>query len=167
VAVDESLACSSVRDLKRGEKESENKKVIFYRKKVPLKPILHLLQNIEEKHIELELNRLIDTEINLKGNVLNVDEVAHSYGVGSDAIKRLSFQDYKIIGDTIISEDVLRSLRERIEAEKCDNYADAVSMIESQGIPGENAPLVLEAIGYNVRWNGLNIKDVRVVKSKW
>jgi hypothetical protein len=123
VAVDESLACSSVRDLKRGEKESENKKVIFYRKKVPLKPILHLLQSIEEKHIESELNRLIDTEINLKGNVLNVDEVAHSYGVGADAIKRLSFQDYKIIGDTIVSEDVLRSLRERIEAEECDNYA--------------------------------------------
>ena len=158
IAVDESLACSSIRDIGGG------KEIIFYRKKVPLKPILRFLRGIEEKHIESELNRLKSTKIKLEGGVLNVAEAARHYGVSRGAMKRLPLLNYKMMGDVIVSEDTVRLLSEMIEG--CDNYADVVGLIESKGIPGKNAPLILEAIGYTVKWDGLNIEDAKVVKSK-
>ena len=81
IAADESLACSKLERLK------EKALVIYYKKEVPLKPIIEHLKEREGSIVGAEVERLKSEEIILTGDVISVGEIAAQRGVAPASIR--------------------------------------------------------------------------------
>ena len=158
VAVDESLACSGIGGL------GQSKDLLFYKKEVPIRPVLQVLRGIEERHTEEEMERL-PPEIKSTGDIERIGAIAERYGVSVNTIKRRPPEGYKVIGGLMMSDGFLEKLKGIVEICGSDRYPDVASRIEAEGIPGPSVILVLEAIGYTLRWHGLDIEEARIVKA--
>lgn len=150
-AVDENLACAKLRRMKGP--------VIYYAKDVPVKPILDHLHMREDEIFEGEAELLKSRgELNLKGEIVSVEEIAKEQTVTVDAARQFAEnskpEGYRKIGDYFISEAKLKELADKINSlGEAATFTEAAGIIEAEGL--SNPQQILEALGYTVEWFGL------------
>jgi predicted nuclease of restriction endonuclease-like RecB superfamily len=164
VAADENLACSKLERL-RGKAL-----VIYYKKDVPIKPIIEHLREREDSIIRGQVEKLKGEPmlISLNGDVVSIEQIADQRGVAAGAI-RIALQDFKPEGYVRISDRFFISKAKLDElAEKLRGVgmlADALKIIEASGVKEEGGK-VLEALGYTSVWEGMDMDTVKITKKK-
>ena len=158
LAVDQDLACSKTRNLKLP--------AIYYVKDIPLKLILDLLTQREEKIIERDSNRVRALGIQLNGDVVSIEDIAQEYKISVQAIARatseLNFDGYSRVGEYYIAKALLITLRERIDGLKDGILSDALALIDSFGL--QNPYQIFDSLNYTVLWDGLDTNKGRLKK---
>lgn len=156
VAADESLACSKLQKLRA--------KVIYYTKDVPLRPILDHLRELEEAIMERQAEALRSKGIRLKGEVVGIEDLAVTYDVSPESVRRalrsFDVNGYRRIGDYYVKEDRVEELREKIESIGEAKLSEALALIEAYGL--KNPQQVLETLGYTIIWEGLDYEKSRI-----
>jgi predicted nuclease of restriction endonuclease-like RecB superfamily len=161
IAADESLACSKLERLKG------KALVIYYRREVPLKPIIEHLREREASVVGRQVERLKGEQaIALKGDVVSIEEIAIEKGVAA-AAARMALQDFKPegyvrVGDRLfVSRAKLDEIEEKLMG--VERLKDALEIIEASGVKEEGGK-VLETLGYASVWEGIDMDKVRITK---
>ncbi len=150
IAVNKSLGCTQFEGVKG--------QVIFYNKKVPLKPIVDYLKHIEEQAIDYEI-RLIDaTKLKLEGDLVDVERLAGQQSVSVDTLLHWLTANpvarYRLIGSTLISERRLDEIDSRLQKLSGCTLSEALETITAAQLPFPEK--ILNTLGYVVEWNGLD-----------
>ena len=161
IAADESLACSKLERL-RGKAE-----VIYYKKDVPMKPIVEHLKEREGSILKVQAGGIEKNSITLNGDIVTLEDIAREKGVSLEAIG-LALQDFRPagharVGNLFISEGKLRELDERLG--KIEKLTEALAVIESSGVREREASKVLDVLGYTSVWEGMAMDEVRISKA--
>ncbi len=138
VAVNQNLCC---------QKEDFLEEVIFYNNKIPIKPIVKILKKLEEKHFQIEMQKLKKVEINEE--IVSIDEKAKELKVSPETIRRLKIPNYFIIGNKIVAKKFLEKLEKEIG--KKIEYEKAEEILRKYGLTTK----ALDYMGYKIKWNGL------------
>lgn len=161
VAIDRNLAC------RMPSKRYEHLNLLYYKDKVPLKPILEHLRMREKHLVEKEVRNLQSMELNLTSSVFDTYGIANLMGISVEAVKemieKLHAPGHRRIGEIFISENLLGIIKDalanRLESGRL-NFEEASKLIESLG--GRNPSTVLDALGYRVVWHGIEPKSAEV-----
>ena len=158
IAVDRTLSCAKFKEVKG--------LVIFYDKKVPLKPVVDYLKQLEEKTIVQQAETIDSTRLGLTGDVIDVVQLADEQSVSAGAVMRWLQANpaahYRLIGTLLISEQKLGVIAERLEALEGGTLPAALSVIEEESLSSPEK--VLEALGYVVEWRGLDPDSATIRK---
>lgn len=157
VAVDEELACH------RMDRLRETLHLVYFKDKIPLRPILQRLREAEEKLKSKEAREISREALleNLDKPVISLEELADRIRVTREALKDFlrggEIPGYKALPELLVREDKLRemktSLRRRMAKGKLSLH-EASKIIEELG--GVKATIILEALGYRIKWRGIN-----------
>lgn len=160
IAADESLACSKLERLKG------RALVIYYRKEVPLKPIIDHLKEREASVLIGQAEAFRRDAVTLKGDVVSLDEIAGARGVSVEmvrvALQRFEPEGYSRAGDLFISKRKLDEIDRRLAG--VEKLTDALGIIVASGVKEEDGQKVLDALGYSSVWEGLEMDNVRISK---
>ena len=160
VAVNERLACEKLKRVK-GE-------VIFYKKRVPLKPILETLRNREKAILQREIQELDLSLLKLDKGVVGLREIAEKFGVSDEAL-RMKLKDagverYTLTGEALVSDGKLKEIEMKITSLPSQSLSAAIHLIEQEGI---GTPYdVLSALDYTIKWNGLDLDKSQIRKKQ-
>jgi predicted nuclease of restriction endonuclease-like RecB superfamily len=150
IAVDRSLNCSQLEKVKGF--------VIFYDKKVPVKPIVGFLKHLEETAILQEVVTIDSSKLQLEGDLIDVPRLADEQAVSVGALKRWlnanPAAQYRLIGMQLISVGKLREITKKLQAVHGCALSTALQTIEEEGIVSPET--TLEALGFVVEWRGLD-----------
>jgi uncharacterized protein len=166
IAADESLACSRLQRL------SGKALVIYYKREVPIKPIIDHLREREGSLLREQVERIKGEggaeTFSFKGDVVSIEDIAKQRGV-SVASMKLALQGftpdgYVRVGDRLL---VSRSKLEEIDGKLrgVQMLSEALAVIEACGVKEEGGS-VLEALGYASVWEGLEMEKVKISKKQ-
>ena len=163
VAVDRRLAC------KVSSKRLEHLSLIYYKNKVPLKPILTYLKKKEKTLTDKEAEAISGTELKLTAPVVEIKEIAGFLGVSTESVKaaveNISIPGYLRLGDLYVQKTLLEkieiAIQNRLTSERL-SFGEAVKLIESLG--GKNPSSILEILGYRTIWRGINPELAEIVR---
>ena len=163
ILADKHLACSKL------EKVSQKLKVIYYSKKIPLKPILNYLRSSEKRLVEEQSRLLQVDDLVLKKPIVEIKEIAKSLGILEDTLEKVlegrEFPGYSRIGNMFVRETKLEEIDGTLEYELNHGKLDldaATRIIEEAG--GIKPFQLLEALGYKIEWRGIDSKSVKIFK---
>jgi len=159
-AVNQQLACDKLTQIK-GE-------LIFYKKKVPLKPILSILKAKEEAQLHHEVQLMNIEHIHLEKDVVELQDLAKVLNVSIEALKRkligVELNGYKTTGELIIRQEKLGELEVKIASLSKPSLSQAINLIENEGIAHPYD--ILSALNYRILWNGLDSQKSSIYKEK-
>ncbi|MDA4116776.1 MAG: DUF790 family protein [Thaumarchaeota archaeon] len=160
IAADESLACSKLERL-RGKAL-----VLYYKREVPLKPIIDHLRE-REASVVLEQVQKLETEVfTLSGDVVSIEEIAGQKGVAVASAK-VALKDFKPEGYVRVSDRLFVSRAKLGEIDEklkgVERLIDALEIVKGSGVE-EQGSKVLEALGYTSIWEGMEMDKVRISK---
>lgn len=157
LAVDENLACSSF--------ENISGKVIYYKNKVPLKPIVEILQKLEQNKINQDIAKLKIATIKPDKEVVPLKELAEKHKVTIEAIRKsIKVDNYTLVGNTLISNETLNKLKQELENLPEKKRSEAAKIFQKKGI-SEVDPL-LDVLGYKTIWSALDPDNVPITKKE-
>ena len=148
IAVNEELSC---------KKEDFSGDVIFYKRRIPLKPTINILNRIEEENIQREVDRV--AEIKIEEEIVSLEEKARELGISKEALLKLKIPDYFVVDDKIVAKSYLERLRNEIGDER--EYEEVEEILKKHGLTMR----ALDYMGYRIIWEGLKPKKV-VYKGK-
>ncbi len=158
LAVDRSLACS-------GFKELTDFFLIYYRKEVPIKEVMQVLNRIEEKEVREELRRIAKEELQLHEDVVDLDAMASERGVSYKAMSRAvsGAEGYVRVGRELVSLSKMKELEQKLLSFPREAmYEDVAGVVRKEGIKSVTG--VLGHLGYEVRWGSLRADTLKVVR---
>ncbi len=160
IAVDRSLGCTQF--------EGAKGQVIFYEKKVPLKPIVDYLKRLEEQAITSQVDLIDVSKLTLEGDLIDVKMLAERQSVSVDAFMRWLMVNpiahYRLIGSVVISERRLEEVDNKLQSLNGGTLSEAVDIITAASLPFPEK--ILDELGYVVSWNGLNPDTASIRKSE-
>jgi hypothetical protein len=163
VAADRKLACQKL------DRIGEKLNVIYYQRRVPLKPVLAHLKAREERLVEDQTKRLHDVDFKIEKPVVEVGELAEELGVLKDAVRQVlrerELPGYVRLGDMLIEESKLEEIQERLERQLEGgelDLAEASRIIEDMG--GRKPTSILRALGYRIEWHGIESRSAKIHK---
>jgi hypothetical protein len=162
IAVDRSLKCSQLEEVQKNA-------LIFYDKKVPVKPVVDYLRDLDEAAIAQQLDAITPSRLQLGGDIIDVERLADTQCVSADALERWlrisPIDPYRLIGRQLIHEQKLAAIKFKIKELQSRALPAVLKAIEEEGIT--SAATLLEALGFAVEWRGLDPDNACVwVKSK-
>lgn len=137
-AINQNLKCS---------REDFPGDVIFYRKKIPIKPILDILKREEEKNIKKEIAE--NQNILIEGDIVDLKIKARKLNISPQAIRQIDIPDYFIIGQKLVSKDFLKELKAEIGKKR--EFSEVKQILDKYQLTDK----ALNLIGYKIIWNGL------------
>ena len=161
VAADRAHACQQLDRL--GKKLD----IVYYKGKVPIRPILDHLRAREEELKSRQLEGLRGRELEIEGATVTAAELAQRLGMMEEAVKEdlrhREVPGYRLLGDVLISDSTLEEIGRRIE-ERMDEGVltlnEAVRLVEELG--GARPSRVLEHLGYRIEWHGIDPEKAEV-----
>lgn len=140
--------------------------VIFFGRKMPMKPVLDRLKALEKANADAGASRIGSKGLILEGDVIQIAGLADSAGESTDAI-RAYLDEHPPVGylttkEELISDAILADLRAALP--RSMPYADAVNTIRQRGITAVDS--VIQALGYSVKWSGLDPDSATAFKTK-
>ncbi|MHA1757801.1 MAG: DUF790 family protein [Promethearchaeota archaeon] len=147
VAVNKNLKCS--------EKDFKGN-VIYYKKYVPIKPILDILKKKEKKLIKKELTKI--NSITFNEDIIDINKKAKELNICPETLKKLKTQGYYLIGKKLISKRFINNLRNEFKGK--NSFSDVQKILDKYQLTTK----VLDIIGYKIIWNGLT--PVRIISRK-
>jgi uncharacterized protein len=165
--VNENLACEKLRALEKRPQFY----LIYYRDKMPLGQILRFLES-EFQGVKSKEIRLLETlSIKFTEPVIAFEEFALRVGVSSEASKTFLCSNppvgYVALANSLVSKERLTQIGEKIKEsmQKSGKLSlkEATRIIEESGV--DDAANALTAIGYKIRWRGINTEQAEVSKA--
>jgi hypothetical protein len=160
IAVDKTLSCSRFKELKR--------EVIFYEREVPAKPIMDYLRGIEEKNIAKQTEALTSVELKVQSDVVSLEKLTKDLQTSEQALRRrlqaTPLKGYRLIGDVLVSDNKLDDVDRRLSQLGEARLSTVRELMQDMGIEAPNQ--VLQALGYDVEWHGLDQNKAIVLKKK-
>lgn len=138
VAVNENLDC---------KKQDFHGEVIFYTNRVPLLKIINILREIERNQVDKELREL--GEIYISQDVVSIADIATEYNVNPKTIREREVTNYQVIGDQMVSNDLLEKIKTEIRSE--EDYVTVEEILKRYQV----SMLALDVMGFKVLWDGL------------
>jgi len=161
VAADRSNACQQLDRLGR------RFKIIYYKRKVPLRPILDYLNSKEAVLRETQRKHLRDRELKVEGPFTTTADIAEQLDVLEEAVKDVlqerRIPGYRFLGDVLISEVTLNLIEERLTQrieEGVLTLNEATQLIEKLG--GVRPTRILEVLDYVIEWHGIDPTKARI-----
>ena len=155
VAINRRLACQVP------SKKLDHLSTVLYNDKVPLKPILAHLKHREKHNIDREVENLQLVKLNLTAPVIGPKQLAQHFkiseGAARNVMDRLSAPGYKRLGDALVKETLLNSIKTLLDARLADgglSLSEATKLIESTG--ASEPTIVLDALGFIIAWHGIS-----------
>jgi len=165
VAADRDLACQKL------EGAAERLNVIYYHRRIPLRPILAHLEAREERLVKEQTRLLRVDHLILQEPVVEVRELAEKLGVLEDAVKEAlgerEFPGYRRLGDMFIKIASLTDIGERLEnrLERGElSLREASRIVEAAG--GRRPATILDALGYKIRWHGIDPQSAKIHRKR-
>ena len=161
VAANRKLACRKL------DKIGEKLNVIYYKRRIPLKPILDHLKSRKERLMNEQIKRLRTEILRVQNPVVEAYELAEKLEVLEDAIKRVlkeqKIPGYVLLGDMLIKKTKLEEIQEKLESRlsQGDLSLDEASTI-IKDIGGRNTATLLGALNYKVEWHGINPRSTKI-----
>ncbi len=129
--------------------------VVFFEKDVPLKPIL---DRLESKHVEQPVDQLPAAEA--LGDVVDLLTLKKRFGVDYDAkVKALLGAGYVSLGSTLVSKNLFERVTGELKSADKVTYELAEEVCSKFGLSAQE---VLKALGYRLKWLGLDYSRVVV-----
>lgn len=138
VAVNQNLNC---------EKEDFPREVIFYKDRIPMKPIIRILKEYDKKILKAEIEKVKNVKIT--EDIVSIEEKAKELSVNIETIKKLKLNNYYFVGNKIVSKNYLQKVKEQIGSER--NYSKVSKIIVENNLTLD----ALDYIGYKIKWKGL------------
>ncbi len=166
VAANQKLACQKLKKLR------DRLEIIFYNKRIPLKPLLKILKKKEEAGIKKEIECLEEEMFSdLQDSVIELSKLAKKFDVQEESVKRFlenkKIEGYINLGEFLIKgtklTEIKKKLSNRLDKEDI-SYTEAVKIIEESG--GKNPARVLEILDFGVRWQGIDPNLAKIYKDK-
>ena len=159
IAADEKLACDKLRRAKG--------RVIFYKTKVPLRPILDFLKIKEDTVFQHEVQDFDASHLFLEGDLVELQKIAEQAGISEEALRRkLPFHvdGYTLAGNLFVSNRKLKEIDLKLSTMGKLSLSHAINLLEEEGV---KTPYdVLSALEYGIRWNGLDPKSSSIYKKQ-
>jgi len=138
VAVNQNLKCS------RTDFPGD---VIFYKKRIPIKPVLDILKREEEKKIKIEIAN--NQTIKIDEDIVDLTTKAIALNISPQALEQIEIPGYFIAGKKLVSKEFLDNLKKEIGEKR--KFSEIKKILEKYQLTDK----ALELIGYEVVWNGL------------
>jgi hypothetical protein len=156
--VNRTLACTG--------SEFQAGNLLFYDKKIPHLEIIKILRRYEKKQQAEEITKLQGMEISFGSDagVICLDNTAKRYGVSVEALKEVikgqNKPGYWLLGDQLVSNQVLRTIQDELIC--VTKHNDALKIFEIHGIKA--CSQALSMLGYKVKWSGLDPDNAEIMK---
>jgi hypothetical protein len=161
VAANRDLACQKL------EKIGEKLNVIYYKQKIPLRPILTHLKVREKSLVREQTGRLRIEALSIQKPVVEAKELAEKLGVLEDTVREFLMErkvpGYSRLGDMLVKETKLKEIQERLENRLNQgelNLIEASRIVEDAG--GMRSANILEALDYNIEWHGIDPQSTKI-----
>ncbi|MCW4052544.1 MAG: DUF790 family protein [Candidatus Bathyarchaeota archaeon] len=158
IAANQQLAGDKLAQLK-GE-------IFFYKKKVPLKPVLDFLHTREETGLHDEMRKLDTMHLQFDKDVVEIHNIAKACDVSREAIRKklesIRLEGYTLAGDLLVSDKKLQEIELKLETLSTTSLSAALELIEDEGIP--NPYDVLSTLNFGIHWNGLDSRKSSIYK---
>ncbi len=162
LAADRNLACQKL------DRIGEKLNVIYYRRRVPLKPVLAYLKTRKESMIEEQIRNLRQKTLPIQETVVEARDLAEKLGVLEEAVAKVLRKGmvlgYTRLGDMLIRDSKLKQIQERLKKRLSAgeiNLWEASRIIEDLG--GRRPTIILKALGYRVEWHGIDPKSAKIL----
>jgi predicted nuclease of restriction endonuclease-like RecB superfamily len=165
VVVDEDLACERLTKLEK----QKSLNIVYYRKKIPLPPILRYLEQIYKETQDRQLKLLKDLRISFTEPVIKFKEFAARTGVSVEAVRVVLSErppeGYVVLPESLVGKDKLEKIRERLDGQMAKtgklSLKEAAEIGENEGVDLTSA---FESLGYKVVWHGINPEKAEIIK---
>jgi hypothetical protein len=161
VAADSTLACAKL------DRMAKKLNLIYYKTRIPLKPILDHLKALEEQMVAEQICRIHIDSLSLQQPIVELSELARELGVFTESIRQSltahKIPEYRQLGDLLIKEGKLREIGQHLEnalQERELSSHEASQIIENVG--GRSPTLILEALGYEIEWHGIDPQSAKI-----
>lgn len=121
--------------------------VIFYKKHIPIKPVLDILKREEEKKIKKEIAS--NQTIKIDEDIVDLKTKAIALNISPQALEKIEIQGYFIIGKKLVSKEFLDDLKNEIGEKR--KFSEIKKILDKYQLTDK----ALELIGYKLVWNGL------------
>lgn len=160
IAANEKLACDKLKRVKG--------QVIFYKGKVPIRPIFEFLKIREENFLHLEIQSLDLGSLHLEGDVVELHTIAEKYHVSDKALRTklegIAVDGYTLAGELFVSNRKLQEIGLKISSLTKPSLSQAIRLIEDEGIGKPYG--ILSALNYGIRWGGLDLDSSSIYKKQ-
>jgi predicted nuclease of restriction endonuclease-like RecB superfamily len=166
VAVDENLLCERLTPLEK--QRSIN--ILYYRKKIPLPPIIRYLKEAYKEVQTKQQELLKDLHITFTEPIIKFDEFAARTGVSVEAVRATidekTPENYVVLPDSLIRRDKISQIRKKLDQEiaKTGKLPLGVAMQIAQK-EGLNLTSAIKTLGYKIVWHGINAEKAVIIKS--
>ncbi len=134
--------------------------VIFYKKHIPIKPVLDILKREEEKKIKKEIAS--NKKIKMDENIVDLKTKAIELNISPQALEQIEIPGYFIIGKKLVSKEFLDNLKKEIGEKR--KFSEIKIILDKYQLTDK----ALELIGYKVIWKGLiPTKIIDITDSKF
>jgi hypothetical protein len=159
------LACDRLTKLE----SQQTLNMIYFRDKIPLPPILRILQDsYREVHIK-QTEFLKNLNASFTEPMIRFEEFAAQTGTSTEAAKTALTEktppDYIVLPDGLMRKDKLQQIKEKLNQQMAKT--GKLSLTEAAKITQtEQADLtsIIQVLGYRVIWHGLDIERAEVTK---
>ncbi len=146
-AINQNLICS---------REDFPGDVIFYKKRIPIKPILEILKREEKKNIKKEIAE--NKNVIIEEHIVDLKTKAKELNISPQALEEMEIPGYFIIGQKLVSKVFLNELKVEIGEKR--EFSEVKKILDKYQLTDK----ALNLIDYKVIWNGLIPK--RITESK-
>lgn len=161
VAADRNLACKEL------DRVGRKLNVFYYRRRIPLRPVLVFLKAKEERLVEEQVARLSSMDLTPRKPVVELRDLAEELGVEEAAIKEVlnerEIPGYMRLGDILIHQSKLETIHERLEKRLTQgelSFEEASKIIEDED--GKKPTLILDALRYKIEWHGIDPQSAKI-----
>ena len=166
VAVDQSLACEALTELKK--RSSIN--ILYYKKRIPLSPVLNFLKNAHKETYVKQLDFLKNLTINFTEPIVDFEEFATRIGISVEATREVITQNppenYIIWSKGLLKKEKAEQIKQKIDKKmkpkKILPLGIVIALLAEEGI---DTTSIINSIGYKIIWHGLDLKKAEVVKN--
>ncbi len=167
IAVDESLSCQRLTKLEKQQRLN----IVYYRKKIPLPPVLKYLQDSYNKTRIQQTEFLKNLKVTFTEPVIKFEEFAERIGVSTEAVRAVLTEKtpskYVLLPNSLIRKDRLEKLKKKLDRQIAKT--GKISLIEATRIAqAEQVDLTsaISTLGYKIIWRGINTENAEIVKAE-
>jgi predicted nuclease of restriction endonuclease-like RecB superfamily len=166
VAVDQSLACEALTQLKKRSYIN----ILYYKKRIPLSPVLNFLKNAHKETHNKQQNFLKNLKMNFTEPIVDFEEFAARIDISVEATREVITQNppenYIVWSKGLIRKEKVEQIKKKIDKKmKTKKKLPLAVVIELLAEEGIGATSVINSVGYKIIWRGLDIDKAEVVKT--
>lgn len=162
VAVDPELTCEK---FSRLQFSNPNICVLYFKKRIPVKDVLNLLQPFVEAVVNTQAESV---KLVVRKPIVTLKELAKVHGVMVEAVRRSAkkIETHVLIGEALVEKKLLENIRQTLETTIVDEapLTKVLKVLEPYGLLDPVAVKIY--FGYEIKWRALSPENATVYKTK-